>query len=128
MPRLFVEIKPKAAPRPRVTKFGTYNPKDYTQYKKVISTIAKQKLIPTEHPVQMRIDFFFQIPKSWSKHKKENIPPHTSRPDVDNLLKGVKDALNGIAYNDDSQVVSVFARKQYASKDGILIDIEYIIN
>ena len=47
----------------------------------------------------------------------------TGRPDVDNYAKAVMDALNGIAYNDDSQVACLTSRKQYAAAHGVLIQI-----
>ena len=127
MSSIFIEIKPKAAPRPRVTKFGTYNPKNYTDYKKVIALASKREFEVSSYALKMKIEFFFKIPKSWTKEKKANTPHHTSKPDVDNLIKSIKDALNGIAYKDDSQVVSVFARKQYADREGIFIEIEEIL-
>ena len=37
------------------------------------------------------------------------------RPDLDNILKAATDACNGIAYVDDRQIVSLFARKEYAT-------------
>ena len=123
---LFIEIKPKPAPRPRVTKNNTYNDEDYTSYKEVIAlayTAKYGKSLNTD-PFTMKLDFFFQIPKSWSKRKKENAKWHTSRPDTDNLVKGICDALNGIAYKDDSQVCYMQARKQYAAMNGIRIEIE----
>ncbi|MFT7880952.1 MAG: RusA family crossover junction endodeoxyribonuclease [Sulfurimonas sp.] len=123
MAKIFIEIKPKAAPRPRVTRRGTYNPRDYTDYKSTIALVAKQKFTKKDTALAMQIDFFFKKPKSWSKKKKENPPYHTFKPDVDNLIKGVKDALNGIAYRDDAQVVSVHGRKQYADRDGIMIEV-----
>ena len=72
----------------------------------------------------MRIDFFFKIPKSWTKKQKAEAKWHIKKPDIDNLQKAVKDALNGIAYRDDSQVCKVMALKQYAESDGVLIEIE----
>lgn len=111
------------APRPRVTKFGAYNDPKYTNYKEAIGLIAR-KIVLTEKPVYMKIDFFFEIPKSWTKKKKEGAKWHTSKPDVDNLCKGVMDALNGIAYKDDTQVCYIQAQKQYAQSAGILIEIE----
>ena len=40
----------------------------------------------------------------------------TKKPDIDNIIKAVLDALNGIAYKDDTQVVQVMAQKKYADK------------
>jgi len=122
----FIKIKPKPAPRPRVTKNGTYNNADYTTYKSVIAHTFKSihGNKKSTNPIAMKIDFFFEIPKSWSKKKKESASWHISRPDTDNLVKGVKDALNGIAYKDDSQVCYLQARKQYAQFSGIRIEIE----
>lgn len=39
---------------------------------------------------------------------------HTKRPDLDNLIKFVKDCLNGVVYQDDSQVFSIQAEKRYS--------------
>ena len=125
---LWIPIKPQPAPRPRVTRNGTYNDPKYTNYKKAISLIAKSKFkTPSTSPIFMKIEFFFEIPKSWSKVKKDGAKWHISRPDMDNLVKGVKDALNGIAYRDDAQVCFLQARKQYAQTSGILIEIEEIL-
>ena len=123
MASIFIDIRPKAAPRPRVTRNGTYNDPSYTNYKKTIALQSKNTFKQKDTALAMHLEFYFKIPKSWSKEKKENIPHHTSIPDVDNLTKSIKDALNGIAYKDDSQVISVFARKQYGVKDGVMIDI-----
>jgi len=126
MINIWIPIKPKPAPRPRVTRYGTYNDPKYTEYKKAIAMIAKTKIKPSNAPITMQIDFFFKYPKSWSKKRVAGTKYHISRPDLDNLQKGVKDALNGIAYKDDSQVWSIIARKQYSQEDGILIKIEEI--
>ena len=41
-------------------------------------------------------------------------------PDIDNVLKAVMDALNGVAYEDDKQVVEVICRKWYSQSTGFL--------
>ena len=121
---IWYPVKPKPAPRPRVTKRGTYNAKDYTDWKKGLSFLAKTKIKePLENEIFLNIDFFYEIPKSWSKKKKESVKWHTSKPDIDNLIKSVMDGLNGIAYKDDSQVVLIQARKQYAQFTGVKIEI-----
>lgn len=52
---------------------------------------------------------------------------HLSRlkkPDVDNIVKIVADALNGVAYHDDTQIVSVLAKKVYAASEGLDVIVE----
>lgn len=75
---------------------------------------------PEAAPLVMEVEFYFIPPKSWSKAKQERAIARkkypTTRPDLDNLWKGVADALNGIVYKDDSQIVAVTCRKMYGEK------------
>ena len=113
---LTIPLTPLPAPRPRFSKFGTYNPKRYTDYKKAVALLAKRVFKPTLKPVKLVVYFYMPIPKSWSKKKRlEAVGQyHIKKPDSDNLLKTVKDALNGIAYKDDSQVAVTVTYKIYA--------------
>jgi Holliday junction resolvase RusA-like endonuclease len=125
---IFIPIAPVPAPRPRVVRIGgksvAYNDPKYTAYKYSIGLIAKSKIKkPLPESVCIKIEFFYQIPKSWTKKEKAEAKWHTSKPDIDNLIKGCMDALNGIAYEDDSQVVQVSARKQYAQFSGVQINV-----
>lgn len=72
---------------------------------------------PLEGALGMRVSFF--VPKPKSKHRKNSDPyPHpTSKPDLDNYVKLVLDGMNGIVYNDDSQVVSIEAHKHWAPRE-----------
>ena len=127
MINIWYPVKPKPAPRPRVTKSGTFNAKDYTDWKKGLNLLARTQIKkPFEKELFVKIDFFYEIPKSWSKKKKESANWHTSKPDIDNLIKSVLDGLNGVAFIDDAQVSSIQARKQYASFTGVKIEIEEI--
>ena len=69
-------------------------------------------------PLIACIDAFFPVPKSVSKKARERMLSGTVRPtkkpDADNIIKSVLDALNGIAYHDDSQIVGVVLQKFYA--------------
>lgn len=58
-----------------------------------------------EGPVAVRIDSFRPLPKS--RPKRVNSEPDAFKPDADNIAKAVLDALNGIAYEDDAQVVDL---------------------
>jgi Holliday junction resolvase RusA-like endonuclease len=61
-------------------------------------------------PLDLKVDFFRRRPKSLSKKKLWPL----SRPDLSNYLKLVEDALNGLLWDDDSQIVSCVLRKVYA--------------
>ena len=72
-----------------------------------------------EGAVEMVVNVYVQIPKSAPKKKIDdmitgNIRPIVKNGDVDNLFKAISDALNGLAYEDDSQIVSAKIRKFYA--------------
>lgn len=77
------------------------------------------------------LTFCFQPPKSVSKKKRAEMlsgitKPVTVSKDIDNLAKAVLDALNGIAYDDDRQVVALIARKEYAEEAKTIVKLEEI--
>ena len=47
-------------------------------------------------------------------------------PDLDNLIKSITDALNGVAYKDDSQIVAVVSRKMFAPRSNSIVRITSI--
>ena len=129
MVTIIFDRRPMPAPRPRVSMFGTHNKKAYTNYKKALALVAATKIKkPLAGPVKMRLVFQFKKPKNWPKKKREAAFWHTQRPDADNLEKTVKDALNGIAYGDDSQVCVVDKIKIWGEEDMVLIELEEIEN
>jgi crossover junction endodeoxyribonuclease RusA len=66
---------------------------------------------PTEEgPVTVAVSFLLPKPKSAPKWKRWP----TAKPDLDKLIRAVFDALTGVLFKDDSQVVSVTASKAYA--------------
>jgi Holliday junction resolvase RusA-like endonuclease len=72
---------------------------------------------PILGPIYLMVDFRMPIPKSTSKKRTQlmhygNIK-HTKRPDLDNLCKLVKDAMNGIFWKDDSQIIHMDVSKGY---------------
>jgi Holliday junction resolvase RusA-like endonuclease len=69
----------------------------------------------------MELTFYMQRPKSLPKKVKH----HMKKPDVDNLAKGVKDALEGIFYRNDSQVCDLRVKKVYCEEHpGVQVSIE----
>ena len=106
---------PKA--RPRATKIGNkavmYTPTQTKQFENYVKLVAAQhapeELLTTA--LEVRLDFLFQRPKSLPK----KIRYHTKKPDVDNLAKSVLDALEGIIYVNDAQVISLRVTKDYGA-------------
>lgn len=70
--------------------------------------------------VWIDLRFHMKKPKSYPKTKEL---PATKKPDLDKMIRSVKDALTGIFYVDDSQVVELRASKQYSDAPGVEIRI-----
>lgn len=131
--RLTITIpgEPVAKARPRVTRAGiTYTPAKTVNYETLVKElfcVAYPDHRPVEVPVRMLLKAYFGIPASWSKKKQQaslcgRIRP-TKRPDWDNLGKLVSDALNGMAYRDDAQIVEATAAKWYSDRPRVEIEI-----
>ena len=71
--------------------------------------------MPKNGPVSVTIYVFRQLPKS--RPKGLVLEPDTYKPDVDNISKNVLDALNGLAWKDDSQVVELTVKKYPRSRE-----------
>jgi crossover junction endodeoxyribonuclease RusA len=66
-------------------------------------------------PVQ--VDLCFWLPKPKSLPKRRPCSP-TKKPDLDKLIRSVLDALTGVVWNDDAQVVCLVCSKHYADRPG----------
>lgn len=78
-------------------------------------------------PVELHIVFVMPRPCSmlWKTKPMPRVP-HTIKPDVDNLLKSLKDGLTGIVFRDDKQIWKVVAEKWIADgteQPGVEIEI-----
>lgn len=78
------------------------------------------------------ISAYFEVPKSYSKKKRDmcltgHIRP-TVKPDTDNISKNIKDALNGIAYPDDKQVVEERISKFYGEEAYAVVTLKGFTN
>ena len=81
-----------------------------------------------DKPIKMKIEAFFDIPKTFSKKRtieatEGRISPQ-KKPDVDNIAKIICDALNNIAYKDDTQIVELTVVKKYATEPKVKITLE----
>lgn len=86
-----------------------------TEWASYIKLMAQQHAPPAllEGPLSVYYTFYVTQPK---KPKHPHYP--VTRPDVDNLLKGISDSLNGIVWQDDSQIVTLSASKLWAGSRG----------
>jgi len=130
MVRLRIPGEPVAKGRPRISKWGTYTPIKTVNYETLIKElfiVENKNYKPTEGTVEMQITAAFTIPKSASKKKTAEmlagkIKP-TKKPDLDNILKIVADALNGLAYKDDRQITKCVITKVYSDNPYVEIEI-----
>ena len=108
-----------------------YTPAKTANYETLVKLSYQQKyagcMFDKDKPLRAIIRAFFPIPKSVSKKKREQMRDlrilHTKRPDVDNIVKAILDALNGVAYYDDSQVAEVMISKAYAEQPKVMIEL-----
>lgn len=127
--RFTIPGEPCGKCRPRVVHNGNFS-RAYTPEKTVnYETLAKLEFqrqcggYIDGVAVRMEIIARFSIPKSTSKRKARameagEIYP-AKKPDCDNIIKIVCDALNGIAYKDDAQIIAVSLEKRYAQIPGV---------
>lgn len=121
----------KERPRhdPRHPERRPHTPQKTKNYEETVAWHWKNARGPKlDGPIRLRIVWHCRIPKSASKAKRAamnsgQILPMT-RPDLDNVCKSVMDALNGVAYHDDSQIVSLTAIRRYAEITGIFVEVE----
>ena len=115
--------------RPRVTVRGGHAAA-YTDAKTradeaAVAAAYKGDHYPAPVPVAVRIDIYRALPKRTPI--KVQAQPDTLKPDVDNIAKAILDGLNGVAYDDDAQVVDLHVVKHnrtHKSGDSIRFRVE----
>lgn len=90
---------------------GAYDPAKCKSFKEVIAWYAKLKAM--EHGLKKALKDPISIKLIFQMGENGKEKYHTKRPDIDNLAKAVKDALKGIIYADDSQIVEAYICKSY---------------
>jgi Holliday junction resolvase RusA-like endonuclease len=121
-----VEGTPIGKGRPKFARRGnfvsTYTPTKTRDYEAIIAEqarIAMGSSEPLKTPVAAYIYITVPIPQSYSKKRTEaclnNSERPCKKPDIDNIIKAFLDSMNGIVYDDDSQVVSLHSTKRYGT-------------
>lgn len=124
--------QPVGKGRPRIGKVGTharmFTPEKTVNYEGLVAYAAQQAmagaaLMEGACDVKLRIDC--QIPASWSGKKQRaaeagEIRP-VSKPDADNIIKAIFDAMNGVVWKDDVQAVEISVAKHYSLVPGVAV-------
>lgn len=138
MVEFIVNSEPKGKARartvrnPHTNKVHSYTPKGTVTYERLIrdSYIASGGKYFGEKPLEIAIEAYYGIPKSYTKKEREAIMrgelKPTKKPDCDNIIKMVCDALNEVAYKDDKQVICVSCNKYYSNTGYLHITIKEI--
>ena len=124
--------QPQGKGRPRVGKVAghvrMFTPPKTESYEALIALFAHQAMQGRPliaGPVRVTVDLVFAIPASWSKKKRAQAEQGaiwpTTKPDVDNVLKAVCDAINGVVWVDDVQIVHLTANKVYGAAPGVRV-------
>jgi Holliday junction resolvase RusA-like endonuclease len=124
--------EPQGKGRPRATiragHAATYTPEKTRSYEGVIAVAAQGAMRgrqPFAGACAVDLDILVSVPASWSQRKRaqalNGVLWPTKKPDVDNVEKAIFDAMNGIVWRDDVQVVDVVKRKRYAETPGVRV-------
>lgn len=108
----FFNIKPRSKQRPRSTRSGhTYTPKETREYEHFISQ-AYSGVAFLEGPLHVTLVFDNDKTEIIIRELPLTKTPSKLRGDIDNYAKAILDALNGVAYTDDKQIVRLDLRKK----------------
>jgi Holliday junction resolvase RusA-like endonuclease len=121
-----VDGTPVPKGRPRFARRGkfvsTYSPKTTVDYESKVFEAAKEAMglqKPLEGPIVACIYITLPIPASYSKKRSQACLSGEERPtkrsDIDNFVKAIFDGMNGVVFEDDSQVVSLHATKVFGT-------------
>ena len=119
--------------RPRLNSYtgAVYTPtrtKDYENLVMQYFMIKYPKFKQLEGRVSVEIVANFEVPKSTKKQDKmlmlENKINPIKKPDIDNIVKIILDAMNEIAFKDDTQITKLNVEKKYSETESVFVKIE----
>lgn len=129
MKEFYVEGKIEGKGRPRFVRGHAYTPKNTKKYEEIIQKCYIGQCghdEPSDKPIKATIHAYFEPPKSISQKKRYAMygTKVLKKPDADNIIKIVLDALNKLAYKDDRQVFAIEIDKIYAEDERLEIQLE----
>jgi Holliday junction resolvase RusA-like endonuclease len=129
--------KPVGKGRPRVGRGGgharMFTPEKNVSSENLVGWTAAQAMAGRQvitGPVNVRLHIAMDIPASWSKVKQqralEGLEHPTTKPDMDNVIKAIFDAMNGVVWKDDVQVIGLSTSKAYGQAPGVRVEVREI--
>lgn len=110
-------LNPVPASRPRVSRWGTYFSGPYKDFRAKAVELLPQYLGPkvevVSYPIRVDLEVYPEMPKS----TKLAFP----KPDVDNYAKAILDACNGVLWEDDSLIKSLYVTKDWSTGPGYFV-------
>ena len=131
--------EPQGKARPRVVcnrftgKTVAYTPEKTKDYEETVKEAFREEAYNQRlnvccpfgsKPIYIGITAAFRVPITTKRNKKEIISGEilpTKKPDCDNIAKIICDALNGVAYDDDKQIVALKVTKIYSAEPRVLV-------
>ena len=133
-----LDADPVGKQRARYARRGnfvqTYTPDKTRNYEALLKEAAIEAMgssEPLETPVSLYLYIRVPIPKSFSKKKVQDclngLEQPMKKPDSSNVLKSVEDAMNGVVYIDDCQIINHHITRVYSTLAGVDICVkEYL--
>lgn len=128
------EIEPVPQLRPRVSSRGgyvrVYDPPKVKQFKSLLRSLAVNQCTrpPLLGPLSVSLTFYRPVQKSISQSERERRLSNESKPvvkpDTDNYIKSTLDALTGVLWHDDSQIVKIVGEKRYGDHPKITVSVK----
>lgn len=123
--------------RPKFARRGNftvaYTPEKTASYENLVKVKAEEAMKgrpAIDGAVAVTIWLWVTPPASWSQKKQRQALSHeilpTSKPDVDNVIKGIFDAMNEIVWKDDKQAVDVSIRKRYSETARATVEVRVL--
>jgi Holliday junction resolvase RusA-like endonuclease len=123
---------PTGKGRPRTARMKNGMTVNYTPQKTrdaensfISQALPHKPQFPFMNAVGVRLEIIFPVPKSYTRIQREKIATGElypeKKPDIDNVIKLAQDAMNGIFYLDDKQVVVSNVTKVYGDAPGIKV-------
>ncbi|WP_346709028.1 RusA family crossover junction endodeoxyribonuclease [Limosilactobacillus oris] len=128
------DIEPTPQLRPRVSSRGgyvrVYDPPKVANFKRILCSLAVHQYArpPLLGALSVSLTFYRPVQKSISKTERERRLSNRSKPvvkpDTDNYIKSTLDALNGILWHDDAQIVKITGEKRYSDHPKITVSVK----